>query len=317
MAQPRLQRFHRADHVKALPRAAGARYHTHAARAQAKRFQDFKADAHFFFGFGRERDADRVADPCPQQIAHADRRFHRAADQSARLGNAQMERAIHRVGQTHVRRHRKEHIAGFHRDLKLVKIVILEQLDMIKRAFHQRLGAGLAIFVEQVFLKAARVHPDADRAAIGLGRAHHFGHAFAAADIAGIDPQACRARIGGFQRALIMEMDIGHDRNARGAHDLAQRGGAFHIGARNADDIRARILAAADLVDRGDRIAGQRVGHRLHRDRRVAAHRNGADHDLARCAARDIAPGAYGCHARAYSRRMGGAPPQIALQTGL
>ena len=38
---------------------------------------------------------------------------------------------------------------------------------MVERAFDQRLGAGLAIFLEQVLLEAAGVDPDADRAAVG------------------------------------------------------------------------------------------------------------------------------------------------------
>ena len=39
---------------------------------------------------------------------------------------------------------------------------------MVERAFDQRLGARLAIFLEQVFLEAAGIDADADRAAVGL-----------------------------------------------------------------------------------------------------------------------------------------------------
>ena len=46
---------------------------------------------------------------------------------------------------------------------------------MIERAFDQRLGAGLAIFLEQVLLEAAGVDADADRAAVGLGGVDHLG----------------------------------------------------------------------------------------------------------------------------------------------
>ena len=66
---------------------------------------------------------------------------------------------------------REEHVARLHRDLIFVEVVVLEQLDMIERAFDQRLGAGLAIFFEQVLFEAAGVDADADRAAIGLGGA--------------------------------------------------------------------------------------------------------------------------------------------------
>ena len=58
-------------------------------------------------------------------------------------------------------RFRKLHIGGdgeedvrrFHRDLEFVKVAVLQQLDMVERRFDQRLGAGLAIFFEQVLFE--------------------------------------------------------------------------------------------------------------------------------------------------------------------
>ena len=47
------------------------------------------------------------------------------------------------------------------------------------------------------------------------------------ADIARIDAQAGGAGIGGFERALVVEMDVGDDRHVRGAHDLPERRGAL------------------------------------------------------------------------------------------
>ena len=196
--EPLLERLNRANHVEALPRAARARHHPHAAGAQAQRLEHFVADLHFLFGFGRKRHADRVADPCPQQAAHADRTLHRAADETPGFGNAQMKRAIHRLGKSVIGGHRKKHVACLHSHLEFVEIVVLQQLDVIERAFDQRLGAGLAVFLEQVLLEAACVDPDADGAAIGLGRAHHFGNPLAAADIARIDAQAGGALVGRF-----------------------------------------------------------------------------------------------------------------------
>ncbi len=87
-------------------------------------------------------------------------------------------------------------------------------------------------------------------------------------------------------------MDVGDDRDARRADDLPQRRGRIGVGARDADEVRARLFAAADLVDRRHRIAGQRVGHRLDADRRTAADGDVADHDLAAFAPCNIAPGA-------------------------
>ena len=186
----------------------------------------------------------------------------------------------------------EEHVAGLHRHLVFVEIVVLQQLDVIERAFDQRVGAGLAVFFEQVLLKAAGVDADADRAAVGLGRADHFGDAFAAADIAGIDPQAGRARVGGFERALVVEMDVG-DRSAPARRGRSRASAAVLSSSGQETRIMSApgFLAAADLVDRRRRIRGQRVGHGLDRDRRIAADRHVADHDLAGFAARDIAPG--------------------------
>ena len=96
------------------------------------------------------------------------------------------------------------------------------------------------------------------------------------------------------ERALVVEMDVRDDRHAAGADDLLQRGGRFDVGAADADDVDARIFAAADLVDRRAHVVGRRVGHRLHGDRRIAADGDVADHDLAARAAGDIAPGTKG-----------------------
>ena len=196
-----------------------------------------------------------------------------ASDQAAGLRDAKMQRAIDCFGELLVGGDSEKHVARFHRDLIFVKVMVLQEPDMVERAFDQRLGAGLAIFFEQILLQAAGVHPDADRAAIGLGGVHHFLHPLRRADIAGIDPQAGRARIGRFQRALIVEMDVRDDGNARRTGDLAQRRGRLDVGAGDADDVGAGFLAAADLIDRRARIAGRGVGHRLHGDGRVAAHR--------------------------------------------
>ena len=112
--------------------------------------------------------------PGPQQVADADRRLDRAADQPAGLGDAEVQRAIDRVGELHVGGDGEEHVARLHRHLVFVEVVVLQQLDVVERAFDQRLGAGLAVFLEQVLLEAAGVDADADRAAVGLGRADHF-----------------------------------------------------------------------------------------------------------------------------------------------
>src|SRR5690606_27097998 len=100
--EPLLERLDGLDHVEALAGAAWARDDAHAAGPETERFQDLEPDAHFLLGLGRERNADRVADAGPQQVADADRTLDRAADQTARFGDAEVQRAIDRFGQAHV-----------------------------------------------------------------------------------------------------------------------------------------------------------------------------------------------------------------------
>ena len=83
-------------------------------------------------------------------------RFDRAADQPAGLGDAEVERAIDRVGELLIGGDGEEHVARLHRDLVVAEIVVLEDADMVERAFDQRLGAGLAIFFEQVAFRGCR-----------------------------------------------------------------------------------------------------------------------------------------------------------------
>jgi len=98
-------------------------------------------------------------------------------------------------------------------------------------------------------------------------------------------------------------MDVGDDRDVGGAADRRHRQRRFDVGARDADDIDADFLALTDLVDRRVGVFGRRVGHGLHRDHRAAADGHLADHDLARRAARNVAPrtnahrGCSGCMA--------------------
>ena len=209
----------------------------------------------------------------------------------AHSGNAEMQRAIDRFGEAVIGGDREKHVARLHRDLVFVEIVILQQLDMVERAFDQRFGAGLAVFFQQVLFQAAGIDPDANRAAIGLGRAHDFGDALAAADIARIDPQAGGALVRRFERAFVVEMDVGDDRDIGCRGDLVEMCGRFRRGAGHADDVRPGILAATNLVDRRADILGRRVGHGLHGNRGIAADGDVADHDLAGRAALDSAPG--------------------------
>ena len=83
-------------------------------------------------------------------------RLDRAADEPARLGDAEVQRAVDLLGELLVGGDREEQVGGLHRDLVFVEVVVLEQLDMVERALDQRVGARLAVFLQQVALQASR-----------------------------------------------------------------------------------------------------------------------------------------------------------------
>jgi hypothetical protein len=172
------------------------------------------------------------------------------------------------------------------------EVVVLEDAGVVERAFHHRLGAGLAVFLQQVALQRAGIDADAHRAAVILGGLDHFAHPLGRADIAGIDAQAGGAGLGGLDGALVVEMDVGDDRHL---HLFDDRFSAA-VDSSSGQDTRTMSAPAssqrADLRDRRRDVAGQRVGHRLHGDRRVAADRHIADHDLAALAPMNVAIGA-------------------------
>src|SRR6185369_2934949 len=247
--QPLFQRFDGADHVETLARAARAGDDTHAAAADAEPLEDFVANANLFLGLRRQRDPNRVADPGPQQRADSDCRLDGSSDQPAGLGNPEVKRAVDLLRELLIGRNRKEYVRGFDRDLVLAEIMVLEDSDMVERALDQSLGAWLAIFLQEVLLEASGIDPDADRAAVRLRCGNDLLHALLGADIARVDAQARGSGVGRLKRSFIVKVDVGDDRDPGCANDLLERGGAVGGRARHADDVGARILAAADLVN--------------------------------------------------------------------
>ena len=223
--KPLFQNLDGLDHVKALARAGGAGNDLHATGAKAQRLQNLEPDFHLFHRVSRKRHTDRIANAEPQKAAQTNGRFHSSGNQPPRLGDAQMDRGIGDGGELLVGSGRHEDVRGFHADLKLVKVVVLQKLDVIEPGFHHRIRARLAIFVQEVLFQRPGIYPDADGAAVIFRGLHHLGHALSVADVAGVDPQTGSASLGGFNRALIVEMDVGHDRHRAFAANLAQRRG--------------------------------------------------------------------------------------------
>ena len=212
----------------------------------------------------------------------------------AGLGDAQVQRAVDGLGQLLVGGHGHEQVGGLNADLELVEVVILQDARVVQRALDHGLGAWLAVFFQQVLFQRAGVDADAHGAAVVAGGLDHLAHPLAA-DVAGVDAQAGRAGLGRLDSALVVEVDVGHERDlGRLGDGLEGRGGVL-VGAGHAHDVRAGLLQLANLGDGRLRVRRQGVGHGLHGDGRIAAHLHRTHPDLAAGASLDHPPGANMC----------------------
>jgi len=103
-----------------------------------------------------------------------------------------------------------------------MKIIVLQDFDVIKAAFDHRIGAWFGVFIQQMLFQAASVHANADRTImITRGFDHLFDTLFIA-DITGIDAQTggpCLCRL---DPAFVMEMNVGNDWHRYLWHDQFQ-----------------------------------------------------------------------------------------------
>jgi len=94
-------------------------------------------------------------------------------------------------------------------------------------------------------------------------------------------------------------MDVGDDRDRRRLDDVVQCRGRFFVGAGDTDDVAAGSSRGLDLSHRRRDVMRQRICHGLHRDRRIAADRHVANHDLTGLTADDVAIGTHAHGTRA------------------
>ncbi|MCY1332007.1 hypothetical protein D9M69_176880 [compost metagenome] len=246
-----------------------------------QRLEDVEADLDLLDRIGGQGNADGVADALGQQHAQADRRLHGARTQAAGLGDAQVQRLLDLLRQQAIGGDRHEHVGGLHADLEVLEVQLVEMIDMAHGRFQQRFRGRLAVLLLQVLLQRAGVDADADRDVLVAGGIDHRLDAVLAADVARVDAQAVDAQFGDAQGDLVVEVDIGDQRHLHLLLDPAERLGGVHVRHGDADDVGAGVFQAADLRDGGGHVQGVRVGHALHGDGRVTAHRHVADPDLA------------------------------------
>ena len=181
-----------------------------------------------------------------------------------------MNRGIRRLGQLLIGRRSHEHIRCFAADLEFVKIIVLQNFDMVQTAFDHRVGTGFAVFVQQMLFQRARIHPDTDRTVVIARRFDHFPDALFVADVARIDAQTGSPASAASIAAFVVEMDVCHHGHRAFAHDFFHRFGGCLIRHRHPHNIRAGLIGCMNLGQRAFDISGQRVGHGLHRNRCIA-----------------------------------------------
>ena len=260
------------DQVDVGASARGTRHEREAALPEPERFQDIDPDPHFLGRIGRERDADRVADALGQERAEPDRRLDRADAGRARFRDAEVERVLDLVGEHPVRLDHHARVGRLQRNLHLRIVAVLEDVDMAERGLDHALRRRAVVLREQVLLEGARVDPDPDRDPLVLREVHNLLDELLAADVTRVQAKPVHPLLEGDQRKLVVEVDVGHERDPDLPPDLAELLGGLPDGHRAPDDVAARRLERPDLEQRRLDVARVGLGHRLHRDRRAAAH---------------------------------------------
>ena len=105
-------------------------------------------------------------------------------------------------------------------------------------------------------------------------RADHLANTVFLANIARVDSKACRTGLRGLDGPAIMEMYVGNDRHRAFSADDPQGTGAVLIGTGYPHDVGTGLGGGRDLGHGATDIGCQRIGHGLHRNRRVTANRH-------------------------------------------
>ena len=191
-----------------------------------------------------------------------------------------MERAVDGVGKLMVGGDGKKYIGCLHRNLEFMEVIVLKYARVFERRFNKRLRTGFGVFLQKMFLERAGIDTDPHRTAMVACRADHFADPVSAPDIARVDPQTGRTGGGGLNGTAIVKMNIGNDRHRACRTDVMERAGAVLVWTGYTNNIGTGFRCRLDLRQRAGNVGRQRVGHRLHRYRRIATNRNRSDHDL-------------------------------------
>src|SRR4030095_7222993 len=264
------------------PAAGRTRDEGQAALAQPERFQDVDPDPHLFGRVRGERHADRVADALREKRTEPDRGLDRADSRRAGLGDAEVERVVDLVGEHAVGLDHHQGIGSLQRDLHLRIVQVFEDPDVPQGGLDHALGRGPVVPGQEIFLERAAVDADADGDPLVLGDVDDLLDEMLAADVPGVQPQAIHTLLERDEGELVVEVNIGDQRDPDLPLDLAELLGGLADRHRAPYDVAARRLERPDLEERRLHVARVGLGHRLHGDRRFAADLDSAQLDLSR-----------------------------------
>ena len=191
-----------------------------------------------------------------------------------------MKRVLDLLGQQPVRGDRVGHAGGLDRDLEVLELEPLHQLDELDCG---RTSASTE-FSRSSSCRCLGSEPEFTPIRIGVPVSFAFATTSAdlvgAADVARVEAHAVRAGVEGLEGERVVEVDVGDHRDRRLLHDPLERLDVVVARHRAAHDVPAGLRDRADLPHGGVVVGGLRLGHRLDRHRRAAADGHASDPDL-------------------------------------
>ena len=151
---------------------------------------------------------------------------------------------------------------------------------MGERTLHQSLRRGMTVLIQQSLLQRAAVDADADGDLAILAHIHNSLDPILPADVAGVDADLAGTALCRRNGQLIVKMNIRHKWQGAVLANFSKTPGAFHIRHRQTDDLTARFVELADLIQTPLYIGGLGIEHGLDGHRRTAANGDAAYHYL-------------------------------------
>ena len=249
--QPRLDLAGQVEHVDVRAAARRAGDHHRAAVPQAQRPQDLPRDLDLLDRVGGQRDAERVADPVGQQRADPDGALDRAGERRPGLGDAEVQRVGHLLGQPPVGLDHHRHRRRLDRDLELAVVRAAPAAAPPRAPPRPARPPGSLV---ANWRRWSGSEPELAPIRIGvdglLRPADDLLDLVVAADVAGVDAHGGDAGVHRPQRQRGVEVDVRDHRQRRAGDDRRQRIGVRAAGHGHPDEVAPRLVQPPDLPER-------------------------------------------------------------------